>query len=286
MDVVKSNCRIEKMPHSIEISKRSSQTSVYKLIGDLWFKMMPEPYGTYCIATIVVVTSLVYVAMNDAVLSVFTCTRILDRMFLTKAMDIDCESDMHTSMQSSLGVAGLVLYSLGIPATFAWIVWQERWNFQRNNHIAHYRYAFLVSGYRETTRFWESIIMLQKFALAVIGRVMSAYGVEASVLAGFFFFLSVWYTHETFLPFANKRLNELVRLSLFTVCTTYLGCIVMMTNTRSYRAEVLVSTSIISLNIVFLTRIVWLMTRSFDRSHLSIRSFVQRLKRQVKQSEP
>jgi hypothetical protein len=171
-------------------------------------------------------------------------------------------------MQSSLGAVGLLLYSFGTPCLFAWIVWQERFNFQRRHHVAHYRYAYLVSGYKDSTRYWESIVMLQKFALAVIGRVMSSRGVEASVLAGFLFFLAVWYLHETFLPYANKRLNELVRLSLFTVCATYLGCVAMMTRTIALNANVFVSVGIISLNAVFLLRIVWLMIDSIDATTL------------------
>jgi len=64
------------------------------------------------------------------------------------------------TMQTTLGVAGLVIFSLGTPFLFRWIVKYERDNFENPMHIAHYRYAFIVSGYKKETRYWESVVML------------------------------------------------------------------------------------------------------------------------------
>lgn len=115
---------------------------------------------------------MVYVAMNDAVLSIFSCSPVHSKRFLDKSFDIDCTSSSHLTMQLSLGLAGVLIFSLGTPLLFSWIVRMERDNFENPMHIAHYRYAFIVSGYRRETRYWESIVMLQKLALAVIGRVV------------------------------------------------------------------------------------------------------------------
>jgi hypothetical protein len=129
-------------------------------------------------------------------------------------------------------------------------------------HIAHYRYAFIVSGYKKETRYWESVVMLQKLALAVIGRVVKSNGLEASILAGFFFFLIVWFLHESFLPYSDKRLNTLVRLSLLTICVTYLGCVAMVFEPESETLHVIVSLGIILFNLVFFVNIAHMMARS------------------------
>ena len=117
---------------------------------------------------------------------------------------------------------------LGIPLGGIILVFINR-NQLSSTHVL-YKYGFLYHGYRQSTYYWEFIIIFKKIVMIFIKVFMATQGRIVQALTSLIFLFISFTANIVMMPFQNDQLNFLESLSLLSSASTiYLG-IFFLTN--------------------------------------------------------
>ncbi|KAK3265019.1 hypothetical protein CYMTET_26271 [Cymbomonas tetramitiformis] len=100
-------------------------------------KMDATRYKFFVIKSLLFVLFVSYIGLSARMLSYFNCTPVYEELYLTADLNIRCFAGLHAACLP-LAVLGLLLYPIGVPATFVFLlVWYRVPQIARMKHSAY-----------------------------------------------------------------------------------------------------------------------------------------------------
>eukprot|EP00854_Cymbomonas_tetramitiformis_P029568 gene29568-36844_t len=94
-------------------------------------------YKFFVIKSLLFVLFVSYIGLSARMLSYFNCTPVYEELYLTADLNIRCFAGLHAACLP-LAVLGLLLYPIGVPATFVFLlVWYRVPQIARMKHSAY-----------------------------------------------------------------------------------------------------------------------------------------------------
>jgi hypothetical protein len=134
------------------------------------------------IITFLVVIFVMYPDTTDAFMSLFSCTcldnsvgpyavyRLATGCYFSYDMTTKCYSGQHLLVMLLVGIPGAFLWALGIPIGFAVYLWYYR--ARLDEKVFSGRHSIMYQDYKPSFYQWESIILLRKFCIVIVGVCM------------------------------------------------------------------------------------------------------------------
>eukprot|EP01059_Diplonema_ambulator_P035311 TRINITY_DN8261_c0_g1_i5.p1 TRINITY_DN8261_c0_g1~~TRINITY_DN8261_c0_g1_i5.p1 ORF type:complete len:2478 (+),score=777.96 TRINITY_DN8261_c0_g1_i5:1035-7436(+) len=133
------------------------------------------PYSNVVIIVGVVVFFMLYQMLAKQSSQLLSCTNLKDvpitgsshsYNFMTVDMSVNCDRNTFSRIKV-IATVFLLAYGLGVPVVLCWSIVQYR---RKHSEEATQRvFTFLVGGFRGGMfKFWQSVIMLRKFCIAVV----------------------------------------------------------------------------------------------------------------------
>ncbi len=122
----------------------------------------------------------------------------------------------------SVGLTGLLFWTLGIPTCTMLLLYDERKN--RAIRSVREKYGFIYKGYTDGSYLWEILVMYRKVFIAFISIFLAAYGTMTQALLLLLFMMFFIFITIRRRPFETMHMNELEVISLFAlIVTVYCG---------------------------------------------------------------
>ena len=135
--------------------------------------------------------------------------------FLQDAYDIRCWQGEHLGWMLALALPSLGVWILVLPGSVMHILRKNRGKLNDEDIVK--RYSFVYNGYQQKFFYWEAIIMLRKI-LFIMNNVF-ANDVDLQIYLALILLFVSYIFHKYTLPYDAESLNELERVSLFSLGT-------------------------------------------------------------------
>jgi 5'-nucleotidase len=111
--------------------------------------------------------NIVYPSLAYQSFSVLRCMDMAGTSVLVADPALECGSSAHTALQAG-AVLGIIGYVIGIPAFFAWVLWQGKSLSLFDNQDFRDRYGWLFERYESEFFYWELLFLLRRLAFVMI----------------------------------------------------------------------------------------------------------------------
>ena len=151
------------------------------------------------VASLMVLFYTLFPSVLNRVALTLSCRTFHDRSLLTEALSIRCGSKQHIVIITTVGIPGMLIFALVIPATIALLLFRQRRKQTLYPSQVHYqsmwtvRFGFMFAGYEIGYEWWESVVMLRKCAFVMLAVFLRQYGAGKLV---FFKFYRTWCTRS------------------------------------------------------------------------------------------
>mmetsp|Transcript_39641 Transcript_39641/g.45133 ORF Transcript_39641/g.45133 Transcript_39641/m.45133 type:complete len:262 (+) Transcript_39641:1-786(+) len=154
--------------------------------------------------------------------SMFQCQSIDDKSYLRSDYSIQCWSPEHNSWTYGIGVPSLFLWGIGFPALMGALLVRNRSTLGKLSTKV--RYGYMFKGYKQSSFYWEILIIYRKVALVALVVFTNGWERRAQVLTALGLLLGFLYLHMVEQPFNSRNLNTIDGYSqVIAVVTLYLG---------------------------------------------------------------
>ena len=243
-----------------------------------------------------VVSYLGYISLTSTSIHILTCLEVHDslevannstRSYWAADTSIRCHEGSHAVLKHTLGWPLLVVFSFGFPVAILCITLfadrQDRDQEDRREIL-----GFLYQSYREPYRYWETIVLLRKAALAVVVMLAHPLGPNLQVMFSVSVFTVALYLQTVYRPFGEDenerngqqdaadgqngkqdaakeldRLNDLESISLLVSLLTFVSSLCFNAENASSGVRLFVSLAILALNLAFFSYLVFVFSKKF-----------------------
>ena len=154
---------------------------------------------------------------------------------------------------------GLLVYGIGIPVASFLLLFRQRASLHKPE--LQERYGFLYLPYRQKFWFWESVVVLRKFCLALCSVLLSTSGVGFQISLTVIMLVISLVLHDHALPFRERFINSLETASITCSITTLAGGAALIDSSSSLVARQFVSIVIVVINVALTCTIVAILSR-------------------------
>lgn len=168
-------------------------------------------------------------------------------------LNVCCHDPRALAYMIGLGLPGMALYAVGIPAIAALAIYWKR--DQLNDPVTRATLGFLYAGYREESWFWESVVMLRKVSIATVAVFLEPQGVAVQTYAALFIIFALTIVQlkvEPFDPVKAPILNHMELASLVASFVTFECGLFLVDDEASPTYKTLASLGIFAANLGFL----------------------------------
>jgi len=157
-----------------------------------------------------------YPTITDKVLEAFQCAQFDEpgwsKKFLEEDFRVDCDSDAYKTFRGTVIAPALLVYCIGIPLLFFGVlykgyrvIWREQNPLVRSKlkHELRHKYNFLMGGFKHSCFYYETVILLRKFAL-VFAMVFLAEEVFYLMITDLFLLEAALMLHFFLRPYTTK----------------------------------------------------------------------------------
>eukprot|EP00741_Cyanophora_paradoxa_P024563 tig00000269_g23716.t1 len=195
--------------------------------------------------------SMAYVLLGQYALSTFACIPNTDgRFYLASEPSIECDKDGTWGKMIGAGIAGVLLYTIGIPvALLALAFYGLRTNKVRDQQFKDVC-GFLVLQYRPKYPWWEVVILMRKLAIIINNLFLINRPVLQSIVA-FVILFAATLVQISVKPYTIPRINRLESLSLMCTMFVLFGGLVFLNADVTDEVIVVVQILLLALLSVF-----------------------------------
>ena len=111
---------------------------------------------------------------------ILSCIDIDGTYRLAEQLSEECWTGDHMAFSMSVGLLGLLIWTLGIPTCTMLLLYDERKN--RALRSVKMKYGFLYKGYTPRSYMWEILVMYRKVFIAFISIFLASYGTMTQAL--------------------------------------------------------------------------------------------------------
>jgi hypothetical protein len=149
-------------------------------------------------------------------------------------LDVDCSSSEHLTQQLT-AVAGLVVYSLGIPCVTGCLLWKFRKKLQLKKYKQ--TFGFLYNGFESEVFYFESVMMIRKviFSFCVVVPGLNDDGRVNILLSCALVFLGINKAYEPWDDRAYNILDRIERASLRSLILLLICRLLQNVTDKNYR---------------------------------------------------
>ena len=192
----------------------------------------------------------------------FKCRKIRDKVFLEADLAMECGSASHTMWLYLLAIPSLLVYVLGFPVVVLLILLSLR-DLDKND-IVMSSWSFLFKGYREEIYFWEPVVILRLVFFGMTSILFQDV-VELQADIGLGILVISLVMQFVFKPYATKGLNTIEETSIVASWFTLFGGSLLFSSETSSDVKVLVTLSIVVINLAFLIFLVYRLGKKVDK---------------------
>ncbi len=168
-------------------------------------------YTDNAIACAVIIAWSLYVNLAATAYSFMACLRIGGVRSLIRDPNFLCDSD-NSPWMSGIGLPSFVLYAVGIPALFAYLLYINRNNLKDEQTL--HRYGFLYASFKDASWYWSIAVMLRKLVVVLFITAIAPCGVGIQSMSIVMDLGLAHIAHDRSKPYRLPLLNLLESLSL------------------------------------------------------------------------
>ncbi|GIL57789.1 hypothetical protein Vafri_12932 [Volvox africanus] len=182
---------------------------------------------------------------------VATCTmdKLSAGLYWTQDLDQRCYRGIHLRLCLIVGVPGVLLFAAGIPLLSAWWLYLNR-NRLEGDVEFFALYGTLYQEYEGEYYYWESIVMLRKFAITGVIVFAGTYRWQLTLLLALGVIAIALMAQVAYRPYISDAMDELERLGLVTTLVTFYLATYFMDETVGSSVRVGLSFAILVLNAI------------------------------------
>ena len=172
---------------------------------------------------------LLYIFVSATILEIFPCTKQADGTYtMNREPQVECYKGVWFK-QLAVSMVYLVIYSIGLPLTLAWVLFRRRENLWKKKNLVKYGLLYLrfVPAYFN----YQGAILLRKLGV-VFGKVVFATSLSGRVGFALFVVVASLVFHLRIKPFATTRINLLESVMLFCASLVLLVAFVFAATTE------------------------------------------------------
>jgi hypothetical protein len=209
---------------------------------------------------VLVVCFVLHLSMTKTALSLLTCTQLAPgHPYLLGDLNIACGS-AEGGRLFIVGLTGILLYALGIPACSFLVLWQRRARLQEPTIQA--KYGFLYKQYKPETWYWETVTLLRKVGLALIAVLLATQGTGVQVTCSMVLLVLSLVGHLLYMPHHLPLLNTVEAASLTVAVVTLAGGAVLVDERSPEAWKESTTVALLAVNGAFLACMAYLLLRA------------------------
>eukprot|EP00294_Goniomonas_avonlea_P015071 CAMPEP_0114552622 /NCGR_PEP_ID=MMETSP0114-20121206/7220_1 /TAXON_ID=31324 /ORGANISM="Goniomonas sp, Strain m" /LENGTH=1475 /DNA_ID=CAMNT_0001737505 /DNA_START=20 /DNA_END=4447 /DNA_ORIENTATION=+ len=174
-----------------------------------------QEYADTCIRELLSFLNVTYMNLCMSILGIFMCVDLPDgSQMLVAGPQVVCNSEEH-HIFIGFAVLGLLVYVVGVPVGFAFILYYGRKNLCLSDAQFLRRFSFLYHRYRSEYYWWELTLLIRRFAFSAILVALAEHPLIQACLAAIFL-VTVTAMHFRSAPFIDWYINLLESASLYS----------------------------------------------------------------------
>jgi hypothetical protein len=229
---------------------------------------LPLGFRRRMLTTVGLLSVFFYATITSSAVKLLTCRRVAPeadgsaqgddaQSRMVANLDFSCDDPATWSLAQGLALPPLVLFSLGLPATLAGLLWVG----VEPGSTAWDVWSFATVGYRKATQWWESWVMLRKLALIAVTLLLGSWPAQAQLASAALVVFAGAMMQTLLQPFALDSLNRLETLAQTVAMLTVLLGLYMVALGASAAGSIVVTVAVILLNLAFLVAVAFVMTQ-------------------------
>jgi len=179
---------------------------------------------------------LLYPSISATVLRVWNCRDIEGTSYVRADYTLVCSTPSGTEGEwasyASIAAFAFVLYPIGIPALFAYVLYENQESLHDEDHPDHAstfaKFGFLYSSYTEDVFWWEIIMLVNKLLLTGL-IIFIKPGTVSQLACGFVIAIVFFILHVRYRAFADLVQGDLQFCSMLSIVMTLFGGILLQT---------------------------------------------------------
>jgi len=179
---------------------------------------------------------LLYPSISATVLKVWNCRDIEGTSYVRADYTLVCSTPSGTDGEwagyASVAAFAFVLYPVGIPALFAYVLYENQESLHDEDHPEHAstfaKFGFLYSSYNEDTFWWEIVMLVNKLLLTGL-LIFIKPGTVSQLACGFVIAIIFFILHVRYRAFADVIQGDLQFCSMLSIVMTLFGGILLQT---------------------------------------------------------
>jgi len=157
---------------------------------------------------------ILYPRVASIVLRLYSCVKVGVKSYLTSDFTVQCYTSTWTRFAAANGIF-LLLYPLGIPLLFVFLLYRERRNERFLLPEVRYQLGFLYEVYQVRHWWWESVDLANKLIMTSILPFFDNAALLPVALAATVAYLALLLWQDPYIHEANFRLHILAQADLF-----------------------------------------------------------------------
>ena len=203
------------------------------------------------VSTIIILLFLAHPSLVQSIFSILSCSEIdPGESWLVADPSIRCWQEEHMFYTVVVGIPGVGIWCLGIPAVAMLIIIKNRRELTYINIKA--KYGFLYNGYKPERFYWEFVIIYRKILVIFISVFISTVSIEVQALSVMLVIFIAFYLQHSCQPYNAQELNDLELMSIVTSGITIYSGLYFLSKSLTNSAGLVFFALILVSNCVFL----------------------------------
>ena len=202
------------------------------------------------VLTLILLLYMIYPTICQQTLSVLSCRQVGDWQYLSADLEEPCWRDRHLAYALGLAAPQVVLYVFGLPFLAAYMMYRNR--DRMTDHVVHFRYGMLYSGYRVERYYWEVLVAMRKAFIIILSTFGSLIRVRVQTHLALLLLMAALVLHAGGKPFVAPSLQQLEAAGLVTCWFTMWCGLLFYQEGLSQTMGVLITVVIVSVNTVYM----------------------------------
>jgi hypothetical protein len=204
------------------------------------------------VTTLIVLFFLVHPSIVQMMFKSLSCMEIdPGESWLLEDLSIRCWEGDHYVYSTAVGLPGLIIWGLGIPALALKLLITRRYRL-RSLEVKT-KFGFLFIGYNNANFYWEFVILYRKIAIAFASVFLSSVSVNVQALVVMLIILLAFNLQVRFMPYENTELNQMEIKAILVAGVTIYSGLLFLTDDLSEAAKLVLFLLILTSNLYFIS---------------------------------
>ncbi|KXZ54763.1 hypothetical protein GPECTOR_4g833 [Gonium pectorale] len=184
--------------------------------------------------------------------------------FWSADLEVRCYEGLHLRLVLIAGLPGLLLFAAGVPLASAWWLHRNRHRLDDTDFVN--LYGTLYQEYEEPYHYWESVVILRKFAVAAVVVFAGAYRWRLTLLLALGVVALAFIAQAWCKPYAKWEMDRLELMGLVATLVTFYLAMFFSRELVGPTVQVILSAVVIVINTAAIAVYVFAIGRELTRA--------------------